>query len=180
MGVSLVPFARAAIPKGMDQSLPLIFAVDDESDDIFFLRRLIQKTELPHDFQPFANAEAAMVALTSVANGDAPVFPLVCFLDIKMVGLTGLDLLKWIRQQKGLDALPVIMFSSSDHPEDVDRARELGAQGYLKKYPSIGAMRTVLEEAEEFAATVPPKKTFLQWQYRFIDSHEADGVVAPA
>ena len=151
--------------------LPLIVAVDDETDDVFFLRRVLEKTGTPHRFQPFSNGEAAMVALATAATGEKPdAFPLVCFLDIKMFAMTGFDVLKWIRQQRGLDALPVLMFSSSDHPEDVQRARELDAQGYLKKYPSVDAMRTVLDEAKEFAASAPPKKTFLQWHYRFIDS----------
>ncbi len=164
----------AALESGMNSPAPLIVAVDDEADDIFFLRHAIKKTGFEHRFQPFANAEAAKMALTDIANrDDAAAFPLVCFLDIKMSGMTGFDLLKWIRNEKRLDGLPVIMYSSSDHPEDVDRAREFGAQGYLKKYPSAAAMQTVLLEAEEFAASLPPKKTFLQWQYRFVDSTDA-------
>lgn len=156
--------------------LPLIVAVDDESDDIFFLRHTLQKVGLSHRFQPFSNGEAAMVALTAISNADPGAeLPLVCFLDIKMVGLSGFDLLRWIRGQRGLDALPVIMYSSSDHPQDVDLARELGAQAYVKKYPSVPAMRTLLDEAREFAAAVPPKKTFLQWNYRFVESSDAVG-----
>jgi CheY-like chemotaxis protein len=158
----------------MNLPSPLIIAVDDEADDIFFLRHAIQKAGVPSRFQPFSNGEAAKVALGAIANGEDPAnFPLVCFLDIKMGGMTGFDLLRWIRSEKGLDALPVIMYSSSDHPEDVDKARDLGAQGYLKKHPSVIAMQPVLAEAKSFAATVPPKKTFLQWSYRFIDSRDA-------
>lgn len=150
--------------------LPLIVAVDDEPDDTFFLRRVLEKTGVPHRFQPFSNGEAAMVALSTVGEPSATPLPLVCFLDIKMFAMSGFEVLKWIRSQRSLDALPVIMYSSSDHPEDVQRARDLDAQGYLKKYPSVDAMRAVLDEAREFAATAPPKKTFLQWHYRFIDS----------
>ena len=152
---------------------PLIIAIDGEADDVFFLRHALQKVGMPHRFQPFSNGEAAMNALSGYANGDTGDFPLVCFLDIKMVGMSGFDVLKWIRNQRGLDALPVIMYSSSDHPQDVDTARELGAQGYVKKYPSAPAMQTLLDEARDFAATVPPKKTFLQWHYRFVDASDA-------
>jgi CheY-like chemotaxis protein len=155
----------------MDQLPPLIVAVDDEPDDIFFLRRLLRKVGVAHRLQPFSNGDAAMVALSALGgNGASADLPIVCFLHIKMMGTSGFYLLKWIREQRNLDGLPVIMFSSSDHPEDVDRARELGAQGYLSKYPSVEAMRTVVHEAMEFAASVPPPKTFLRWSYRFIDS----------
>src|SRR5688572_27985095 len=70
---------------------PLIIAVDDEADDVFFLRHILQKTAFEHRFQPFANGEAAVIGLTAVAEQqDAPILPLVCFLDIKMAGMTGL------------------------------------------------------------------------------------------
>jgi CheY-like chemotaxis protein len=153
---------------------PLIVAVDDEADDIFFLRHILQKTGRSHRFQPFGNGEAAVVGLTSLIEQETAFgLPLVCFLDIKMAAMNGFDVLRWIRGQKALDALPVIMFSSSDDPRDVDGARELGAQGYLKKYPSVSAMQTVLDEAREFALLPAPRKTFLQWNYRFVDSSDA-------
>jgi CheY-like chemotaxis protein len=175
MRLSLEPQTRGLFNPAMPElQPPLIVAVDDEADDIFFLRRTIGKTGFAHQFQPFSNGEAAIAALGAIASGETPVsFPLICFLDIKMTAMTGFDLLRWIRGQKNLDALPVLMYSSSDHPADVEQARELGAQGYLKKYPSVGAMRTVLEEATEFALAAPPKKTFLQWSYRFVDAADA-------
>lgn len=90
-----------------------------------------------------------------------------------MAAMNGFDVLRWIRSQRALDGVPVLMFSSSDDPRDVDTARELGAQGYLKKYPSATAMQAVLAEAKEFALLASPKKTFVQWNYRFIDSSDA-------
>lgn len=166
----------------MDSTLqpdPLIVAVDDEADDIFFVRHLLGKAGLPHRFQSFTNGDAAIIALTALTEQTAGFeLPLVCFLDIKMPGTNGFDLLRWIRAQKALDAMPTIMFSSSDDPRDIDLARELGAQGFLKKYPTKEAMRTTLDETREFAALPGPKKTFLHWSYRFIDS--GAGVMAGA
>jgi CheY-like chemotaxis protein len=153
---------------------PLIVAVDDEADDIFFLRHILQKTTCAHRFQPFNNGDAALAGLASLIDQETAFgLPLVCFLDIKMAAMNGFDVLRWIRSQKVLDVVPVLMFSSSDDPSDVANARELGAQGYLKKYPSVPAMQTVLDEAKEFALLPAPKKIFLQWSYRFVESNEA-------
>jgi len=153
---------------------PLIVAVDDEADDMFFLRHIINKSGLGHRFQAFANGEAAVNGLSALPAPEVAVaLPLVCFVDIKMAAMNGFDLLRWIREQRAFDAMPVFMFSSSDDPRDVDNARALGAQGYLKKYPSSTAMKSVLEEAREFALLPEPKKSFVQWSYRFIDSSDA-------
>jgi CheY-like chemotaxis protein len=155
----------------------MIAAIDDESDDLSFLRHLLQKTTFEHRFQPFGNGEAALSGLASLLEQEN-VFglPMICFLDIKMAAMSGFDVLRWIREKKALDGVPVLMLSSSDDPSDVARARELGAQGYLRKYPSVTAMQTVLDEAREFALLPAPRKTFVQWSYRFVESGEAVAV----
>lgn len=175
IGLLLEPRRRAGLITFMNSTLqPLIVAVDDEADDVFFLRHLINKSGLSHRFQTFGNGEAAVKGLTALqAEENAFVLPLVGFVDIKMPGMNGFDLLRWIREQHIFNAMPVIMFSSSDDPRDVDNARELGAQGYLKKYPSSTAMKSVMEEAREFALLPAPKKSFVQWSYRFIDASDA-------
>ena len=153
---------------------PLIAAVDDEADDIFFLRHLLQKTPFAHRFQPFGNGEAALSGLSSLLEQENYFgLPVVCFLDVKMSAMSGFDVLRWIRETKAFDGVPVLMLSSSDDPGDVERARELGAQGYLRKYPSVTAMQTVLDEARDFALLPGPKKTFVQWSYRFVESGDA-------
>ena len=175
MGLPLVPRRAGDLIGCMNSMLqPLIVAVDDEADDVFFLRHIINKSGLAHRFQAFANGEAAvngLAALSSEVNAFA--LPLVCFVDIKMAAMNGFDLLRWIREQRTFDALPVIMFSSSDDPRYVDNARELGAQGYLKKYPSSTAMKSILEESRDLALLPAPKKSFVQWNYRFIDCSDA-------
>lgn len=155
---------------------PLIVAIDDEADDVFLLRHLIQKTSLEHRFQPFGNGEAAVAGLTSlIEQNDPHALPLAIFLDVKMAAMNGFDVLRWIRTQKALEAVPVVMISSSDDPGDVALARELGAQGYVKKHPSVAALQTVLDEAKAFAQVDAdtPRRSFLQWSYRFVDASDA-------
>jgi chemotaxis family two-component system response regulator Rcp1 len=151
--------------------VPLIIAVDDEIDDILVLKTILKRAGVAHRFQQFSNGDAAILALTTLANNaNQAGFPLVCLLDIKMTGMTGLEVLKWIRSQRPLDALPVIMFSGSDDPRDLANARELGAQSYVKKFPSPAVMKQLLEEAERFASVESPKQGFRQWHYRFIEN----------
>ena len=54
-------------------------------------------------------------------------------LDVRMPGMSGLQLLETIRRQKKCKPSSVIMLTVSDKDEDRNSARELGASGYFLK-----------------------------------------------
>jgi DNA-binding response OmpR family regulator len=57
-----------------------------------------------------------------------------------MPEMSGFEVLQELRKS-GKEDLPVMMFSNSAEPEDVQRARELGAIGYLVKPQSMDELR---------------------------------------
>jgi two-component system, response regulator len=59
--------------------------------------------------------------------------PRLVLLDLNMPRLDGFEVLKKMRADERTRFVPVVMLTSSDHPEDVRRAYELGANGYLDK-----------------------------------------------
>jgi two-component system response regulator len=125
-----------------DNLLRPIVAVDDEEDDRFFFSRLLRKAGVALPVRTFAGGGEAKKALTAAhASG---IRPCACFLDVKMPGVTGFDVLAWIRANGAFDRLPVFMLSSSDHPSDLRRAEELGAQGYFRKHPSEAEVRQII------------------------------------
>ena len=54
-------------------------------------------------------------------------------LDLQMPRVSGLEVLKWIREQSEFTLLPVVILSSSDQAPDARQAYELGANSYLIK-----------------------------------------------
>ena len=60
--------------------------------------------------------------------------PRLVLLDLNMPRLDGFGVLRKMRQEERTRFVPVVMLTSSDHPEDVHRAYELGANGYLDKF----------------------------------------------
>ena len=59
--------------------------------------------------------------------------PALVLLDINIPKKSGLEVLEWIRQQAHFKSLPVLMLTSSSRPEDLEKARVLGANDYLLK-----------------------------------------------
>src|SRR5262249_7672623 len=80
------------------------------------------------------------------ANRVTYPMPNLVLLDLKLPKVTGLDVLKWIREQPGaLGTLPVIVLSSSNMPQDVARAHALGIDRYWTKSPEIDALNGLIE-----------------------------------
>ncbi|HEV3203653.1 MAG TPA: sigma-54 dependent transcriptional regulator [Gemmataceae bacterium] len=78
-------------------------------------------------------------SVTTVENGYEALELIRCrgfdlvLLDIMMPGISGLEVLKKIRQTRGLTDLPVVMATARDQSTDVVQALELGANDYVTK-----------------------------------------------
>lgn len=59
------------------------------------------------------------------------------FMDVKMPVMNGLEALEIIRREELTKDLPVVMFTSSNQPKDIESAYELGANAYLLKAMSL-------------------------------------------
>ena len=131
----------------------VILAVDDDEDDVDLMRLLLRKAGVTHPIEIFHRSEDLMDAFAALMKKSVEaVFPLLCFLDVKMPSINGHELLRWIRKQPRLDSVSVVMLSSSEHPEDIKQAAEGGAQCYLAKYPHPTVLKRVVDEAERISS----------------------------
>jgi two-component system, response regulator len=64
---------------------------------------------------------------------SAEEMPRLVLLDLNLPRLDGFGVLKKLRQEERTKFIPVVMLTASNHPDDVRRAYELGANGYLDK-----------------------------------------------
>ena len=75
--------------------------------------------------------------------------------DISMPQMNGLDLLKYLRQNKGHEYLPIIMLTASGQDQDRKIAQAAGANYFLTKPVSstdlITTVKKVFEESENDA-----------------------------
>jgi CheY-like chemotaxis protein len=120
-----------------------ILLAEDDENDVLFLERAFRQAEIVNPVQIAPDGQVAIDYLAGTGRyADRGQFPLPCLaiLDLKMPRKTGMEALKWIRSREDLLALPVIIFSSSVHPEEKEMARQLGATAFLTK-PSGTAER---------------------------------------
>lgn len=80
---------------------------------------------------------------------DAP-RPSVILMDLNLPRHDGLSVLEHVRATPELANIPVIMISTSDAAQDVDRSYELGANCYITKPMGFGEFQRVMQLVESF------------------------------
>jgi CheY-like chemotaxis protein len=132
-----------------------ILLVEDSDDDLFLFRRLLTKAEITNPLSVATNGQDAIDQLTaSLANPAA--IPRLAFVDLKLPLRSGFEVLEWIRAEPQLKGTAVLVLSSSAEARDVKRAYELGAHGYLVKYPGPAVFRDVLRLISSLPAGASP------------------------
>lgn len=113
-----------------------ILLVDDSANDCLLLQPVFIKVKLLNPLIAVRSGEEAMMYLNGVGKyANRAEYPLPAFilLEIKMPGMDGFEVLRWIRTQPGLRTLRVVMLTSSSDMRDVNLAYQLGANSFLVK-----------------------------------------------
>ncbi len=117
-----------------------VLLVEDDPNDILLIRRAFQKTSMAAPLQVVHDGDAAVAYLEgqgAYADRGRYPLPILMLLDLKLPRRSGVEVLTWMREHEGLEALPVVALSSSGEPVDILRAYELGARSFYVKPTSF-------------------------------------------
>jgi len=96
----------------------------------------------------------ALGVQAKVAYGPGPALadlaldvPQVVFVDLNMPGVSGFEILAYLRREPRLEKVPVFVVTSDDQAETAERARAEGARRVIIKPASVESVETALKEA---------------------------------
>ena len=130
-----------------------ILLVEDNDDDVFLITRAFKNVGLVTPMVRATDGQNAIDYLSGKGEyADRVKFPMpsLVLLDIKMPFLSGLEVLRWIRSQAPLAALPVIMFTTSSQECDVRSAYSLGANAFLVKPARLEECTNIASVIKQF------------------------------
>ena len=112
-----------------------ILLVEDDQNDVELALSVLSKTYVRHQISVVQNGEEALDYLYrrgkfELRDGSNPV---VVVLDLKMPKVSGLEVLQTIKRDPLLQAIPVVILSSSRVQEDMAECYKLGANAYVVK-----------------------------------------------
>ncbi len=139
-----------------------ILLVEDSDDDVFLITRAFKTVGLVTPLLRASNGQDAIDYFTGKgAYADRVKFPIpsLVLLDVKMPFVSGLEVLRWIRGQTPLVALPVVMFTTSNQECDVRSAYASGANAFLVKPARLEECISIADVIKQFwidANIAPP------------------------
>lgn len=120
-------------------SEPSILVVDDNPADVRLIREAVAERKIHI-------AEDAWAALAFLRTH----IPHLVLLDISLPQMNGHELLSEIRAQARLEQVPIVVFSSSDSPEDIRRAYSGSANCYVTKPADLDQFLDTVRRIDRF------------------------------
>lgn len=118
----MAPLKRILLAEDNDHDVELTLAALDEynlANEVVLARDGVEALDYLYGRGKFAGH----------ANG----LPVVVMLDLKMPKMDGLEVLRQMRNDPALKAVPVVMITSSREEQDLVRSYELGVNAYVVK-----------------------------------------------
>lgn len=134
-----------------------ILHVEDDPNDILLVQRALKKANSPSNILSVSDGDRALAYLGGAqeyTNRERYPFPQLVLLDLKMPRKSGLEVLAWIRSQPNLKRLLVVVFTSSKHDQDINRAYELGANSYLVKPVGFEELVQTMAQIQNYWGTL--------------------------
>jgi CheY-like chemotaxis protein len=133
--------------------LPPIMLIEDDQNDAALIRRAFERAGVENPIQCVTHGDNALAWLEGIGDyQNRAKFPLPSFilLDLKLPGMSGLQLLKWIRTRRDLRLIPVVVLTNSAEATDVKSAYEAGANSYLLKPADRDEIYRVIDVIQKY------------------------------
>ena len=135
-----------------------VLLIDDDAGDQYLVRRALGSDEQPPELLVIDDGDSALDYLMAAPGGDAGARwrPDLVLLDLNLPGSDGFSILTAVRRDERLEAMPVIVISTSSRDEDIAHSYLLGCNAYVVKPESASTFIEVIHAVSNYWLGVDP------------------------
>jgi CheY-like chemotaxis protein len=130
-----------------------ILIAEDNPDYAMFMVRALPEAVRANSVHVVADGEEVISYLEGrgkYSDRKAFAFPDMLLLDLKMPGMDGFGVLRWMEENPHRRVIPTMVLSSSSLETDVKEAYLHGASAYLEKPGDVTDLKGMLDDACRF------------------------------
>jgi CheY-like chemotaxis protein len=110
-----------------------ILIVEDNPHDAELLQRQLKRASLDEHVLHLSDPREAVSLLRGPKRPQLLKTLLAIFLDVHLPYMSGIELLEIIRTMEGMADFPVVVMTSSPHPDTVEACKRLNVAGFVEK-----------------------------------------------
>ncbi len=131
----------------MEQGIILI--ADDDADDRFLVKAAFDDTGYNDTLLFVENGVEVMEEMNQrLTHGNT--LPHLILLDLNMPKKDGREVLRELKQHLLLKKIPVVIFSTTNNPQEIARCYDLGANSYITKPNSFEQLINILSSVRQY------------------------------
>ncbi|AVH63285.1 two-component system response regulator [Nostoc sp. 'Peltigera membranacea cyanobiont' 213] len=135
------------------QQTPLLLVVEDSNEDFEALQRFLKRSSIPILIERCVNGEQALAFLYrtgSYINRENAPRPGLIVLDLNLPGTDGREVLRRIKLDDNLKRIPVVVFTTSNNPKDIEVCYQYGVNSYIVKPINFAQLKRDIQMLVEY------------------------------
>lgn len=137
-----------------------ILLVEDNEGDILLTKEAFENSNVTNQLSVVKDGQEAIHFLEKKGSYSSVSTPDFLLLDVNLPKRNGFEVLKFVKEDKDLKHIPVIMLSTSSSPKDINESYSHYANCFITKPESADKLFDVISVVEKFwvsVATLPAK-----------------------
>jgi CheY-like chemotaxis protein len=137
-----------------------IIMIEDDEGHARLIERNIRRSGVNNEILPFSNGTDALKYLFG-SDGTGAVHKgraFLILLDLNLPDMTGIDILRQIKENRYLKSAPVVVLTTTDDSQEIKRCYELGCNVYITKPVNYESFANAIRQLGLFFSViqVPP------------------------
>jgi CheY-like chemotaxis protein len=137
-----------------------VLLVEDDPGDTLMIREAFEQHHITHRLHHVPDGVEALAFLLGEGEHAGSPRPDLILLDLNLPRMDGREVLKRVKGDAGLRAIPVVVLTTSDADEDILRSYDLHANAYVTKPVDFDRFIEVVRLTDDFFVNVvklPPR-----------------------
>jgi CheY-like chemotaxis protein len=147
------------------QQTPLLLVVEDSNEDFEALQRFLRRSSITILIQRCVNGEQALAFLYrtgSYLDRESSPRPGLIVLDLNLPGTDGREVLRRIKLDDNLKRIPVVVFTTSNNPKDIEVCYQYGVNSYIVKPINFDQLKRDIQMLVEYWFEVTTLPDYLE------------------
>lgn len=124
-----------------------LLIIEDSDEDFAAFERIARRSSIQNPIYRCSEGDEALAFLRQIALANSVTMsrPSIILLDLNLPGTDGREVLRQIKQDENLKTIPVVVFTTSSNPRDVETCYRQGVNGYLIKPIDVVQLKRTIQ-----------------------------------